>query len=390
VTVTEFEIRVPDSVLEDLRQRLSRTRWPRDVDNEDWRYGANRAYLEELVDYWRTRYDWRAVERRLNSYANYKATIDGQPIHFIHERGRGRDPIPLILTHGWPWSYWDYEKTIRPLTDPAAFGGDPADCFDVIVPSLPGFGWSTPVSKTGINFHRTADLWVKLMREELGYGKFAAGGGDWGQLISTQIGHKYPEHLVGVHLSLTLPLDFFTAGLAAEEDFADDEKHYYQHTQNRMVHATSHIVVQTTEPQTLSYGLHDSPVGLLAWLLDRRRWWSDSNGDIESRFTKDEILTLVMLYWVTESFVSSARFYWEAKNDLWQPSHPGLPVVTAPTGVAIFPQELVIQPKSWIERYFNLRHLTYMKSGGHFAPAEEPQALVEDIRDFFRPLRGPS
>jgi pimeloyl-ACP methyl ester carboxylesterase len=381
---------VPDDVLEDLRLRLDRTRWPRDVDNADWRYGANRAYLEELVDYWRNDFDWRAVERNLNSYANYKALIDGQPVHFIHERGRGPNPVPLILTHGWPWSYWDYEKTIRRLTDPAAFGGDPADSFDVVVPSLPGFGWSTPLAGTGINFHRTADLWVRLMREELGYDKFAAGGGDWGQLISAQLGHKYPEHLIGVHLSLTLPLDFFTAGLAAEEDFAEDERHFYLHTLGRMAHATSHIVVQTTEPQTLSYGLHDSPVGLLAWLLDRRRWWSDCHGDIESRFTKDEILTLVMLYWVTESFVSSARFYWEAKNDLWQPSRPGLPVVTAPTGVAIFPQELVIQPRSWIERYFNLKHLTYMKSGGHFAPAEEPQALVEDIREFFRPLRGQS
>jgi pimeloyl-ACP methyl ester carboxylesterase len=387
VTVTQFEIHVPDEVLADLRHRLDHTRWPIDIDNADWRYGANRAYLEELVEYWRTGYDWRAVEARLNGYANYRADIDGQTVHFIHERGRGPNPIPIILTHGWPWSYWDYEQTIRPLTDPAAFGGDPSDSFDVVVPSLPGFGWSTPVERTGINFHRTADLWVRLMCDELGYRRFAAGGGDWGQLISAQLGHKYPDRLIGVHLSLTLPLDFFTAGLATEDDFAADEKHFYHHTRRRMEHATSHIVVQGTEPQTLAYGLHDSPVGLLAWLLDRRRWWSDCGGDVESRFSKDDILTLVMLYWVTDSFVSSARFYWEAKNDLWQPSHSGLPVVTAPTGVAIFPQELVIQPKAWIEKYFNLKQLTYMKSGGHFAPAEEPAALIEDIRSFFRPLR---
>jgi pimeloyl-ACP methyl ester carboxylesterase len=383
-----FVVDVPEAVLADLQERLARTRWPLDDGNDDWRYGARRSYLEEVVEYWRHGYDWREQERRINSYAHFRTTIDDVPIHFIHEKGVGPAPIPLILTHGWPWSFWDFEKVIRPLTDPASYGGDPADAFDVVVPSLPGFGFSVPLRRTGINFHRTADLWVRLMRETLGYDRFAAQGGDWGQLVSAQIGHKYPEHLIGLHLTLALPLDFFETPLPGELDYAEGERHLYHHTQRRMVHATSHIAVQSADPQNLAYGMHDSPVGLLAWLLDRRRSWSDSGGDVESRFSKDDLITLTMLYWVGESFVTSARYYWEARHDLWKPVDDAWPVVRAPTGMAVFPQDLLIMPKAWMEKYFNLQRLTYMTSGGHFAPAEEPQALVQDVREFFRPLRA--
>ncbi|MGW0085257.1 epoxide hydrolase family protein [Streptomyces sp. NPDC003393] len=387
MSVTPFAIDVPEEVLGDLRDRLHRTRWPFDAGNDDWRYGVPRQYLEELVDYWLRQYDWREHERRMNSFSHFRTTLDDVPIHFIHEPGVGPAPVPLVLTHGWPWTFWDFEKVIRPLADPAAFGGDAADAFDVVVPSLPGFGFSTPLRRTGVSFHRTADLWVRLMRDELGYARFGAQGGDWGQLITSQFGHKYPGHLIGVHLNLALPLDFFEAELPTEDAYAEDEKHHFHHTQARMAHATSHIVVQSTEPQNLAYGLHDSPVALLAWLLERRRWWSDSGGDVENRFSKDDLITLATLYWVGESFVTSARFYWEARHDLWRPVTDERPVVRAPTGIAVFPQELVIMPKAWMEGYFNLRRVTYMKSGGHFAPAEEPKALVEDIREFFRPLR---
>jgi pimeloyl-ACP methyl ester carboxylesterase len=383
-----FVVNVPDAILTDLDERLAKTRWPIDPGNEDWRYGAQRAYLEELVEYWRTSYDWREHERRINSYANYRTRVADVPIHFIHEPGIGPAPIPLILSHGWPWTFWDFEKVIGPLSNPAAHGGDPADAFDVVVPSLPGFGFSVPLERTGINFHRTADLWVKLMRDVLGYDRFAAQGGDWGHLVSSQLGHRYPQHMIGVHLSLAMPMDLFTAELPGEDAYEPDERHFYHHTQARMAHATTHVVVQSTDPQTVAYGLNDSPVGLLAWLVDRRRWWSDCDGDVEKRFSKDDLITTTMLYWLTESYVSSARFYWEAKNDPWQPVDDAKPVVRAPTAVAIFPQELAVMPRAWLKEYYNLQRLSYMPSGGHFAPAEEPEALLEDVRAFFRPLRG--
>ncbi|GAA4884242.1 epoxide hydrolase family protein [Pseudonocardia benzenivorans] len=386
--VEPFVVAVPDEVLTDLRERLARTRWPADVGNADWRYGANRAYLEELVSYWLAEYDWRAVERRMNEYEHFRTTIDDVPIHFIHERGKGPNPMPLVLTHGWPWSFWDYEQIIRPLTDPAASGGDPADAFDVVVPSLPGFGFSVPLQRTGINFHRTAGLWDVLMRERLGYETYAAQGGDWGQLVTSELGHRYADHLIGIHLSLSLPLDFFEAALPVEEDYAPEERHWYHHSRARMAHATSHIAVQSTDPQNLAYAMHDSPAGLLAWLVDRRRWWSDCGGDVESVFTKEDLITLTMLYWVGESFVTSARFYWEARNDLWKAESTATPVVKAPTGIAVFPQELLVMPTAWMEDYYDLRRLTYMKAGGHFAPAEQPAAIVDDVREFFRPLRS--
>jgi pimeloyl-ACP methyl ester carboxylesterase len=323
----------------------------------------------------------------MNTFSHYKITIDDVPIHFIHEPGKGPKPIPLILSHGWPWTFWDFQKVIRPLTDPASFGGDPADAFDVVVPSLPGYGFSTPLTKPGINFWRTADLWVSLMQDVLGYQKFAAQGGDWGALVTMQLGHKYPQHLIGLHLNLAIPLGFFSGERPAESEYRADEQGWYERMQVAMRHATSHVVVQTTDPQTLAYGLHDSPVGLCAWILERRRNWSDCEGEVERRFSKDDLLTTVMIYWVTESFVTSVRYYYEARHHLWTPVHTRMPVVEAPTGIAIFPRELALMPRRWAERYYNLQRWTVMPAGGHFAPMEEPEQLVVDIRAFFRPLR---
>lgn len=385
--VESFEIAVDDEVLNDLEQRLRHTRFPLDVDNRDWKYGTDIEYLKELVSYWLEEYDWRAVEREINGFKHFRTEIDGCPVHFIHAKGKGPDPVPIILTHGWPWSFWDFRDVIGPLSDPEAHGGDAADAFDVIVPSLPGFVFSTPLRRTGINYWRTADLWVKLMSDVLGYERFAAQGGDWGSIITAQLGHKYANRMIGIHLSLCFPMDFFDNGIPGEDAYADDEKHLYQHTVSRMQQATSHVAVQCTDPETLAAALHDSPSGLLAWLLERRRNWSDSGGDVESVFSRNDLITLAMLYWVTDSFVTSARFYWESAHDTWKPSHDRTPVVEAPTAIALFPEELCLMPKRFMETYYDLRQLTSMPRGGHFAPAEQPQLLAEDVRKFFRTLR---
>ena len=387
VAVEPFEVAVPQQTLDDLAERLARTRWPLDVDNGDWRYGTERGYLEELVAHWRGGYDWRAHERAMNGLAHFRADLDGVPVHFVRAPGAGPDPLPLILTHGWPWTFWDFQKVIGPLSDPAAHGGDPADAFEVVVPSLPGFGFSTPLTVTGIDFTRTADLWVRLMGDALGHDRFAAAGGDWGALISAQLGHAHADRLVGVHLSLSLPLDLFHAPRPGPEEYADDERHLLERTMETRPVRTSHSAVQGTDPQTLAYALHDSPAGLLAWILERRRNWSDCDGDVERRFSKDDLITTAMLYWVTESLVTSARFYWEASHRPWTPVHDRSPVVEAPTAVAMFPRELSLMPRAFLERYYDLRRVTHMPAGGHFAPMEEPELLVDDIRAFFRTLR---
>ncbi len=382
-----FTVAVPEETLTDLRGRLTRVRWPNDFNNDDWAYGTNKAYLMELVEYWLNGYDWRKTEREINTFANYKTSIDGIPIHFIHEPGKGPNPTPLILTHGWPWTFWDLKNIVRPLADPASFGGDPHDAFDVVVPSLPGFGFSSPLTTPGINFAGTADLWVKLMQDVLGYQKFGSQGGDWGALVTTQLGHKHAEHLIGTHINLSLPLGFFAGEHVDAEEYGPGEEGWYEQMQTRMKSATSHVVVQTTDPQTLAYGMHDSPVALCAWILERRRNWSDCGGKVETRFSKDDLLNTMMIYWVTETFVTSVRYYYEAKQHMWAPSHDRTPVVESPTGIAIFPKELALMPRKWAERYYNLKHWSLMTAGGHFAHAEEPNQLTEDIRAFFRKLR---
>lgn len=277
---------------------------------------------------------------------------------------------------------------IRPLADPAAFGGDPADAFDVVVPSLPGYGFSTPLRTPGINFWRTADLWVTLMQDVLGYQQFAAQGGDWGALITAQLGHKYADRLIGIHMNLLIPLTVFISGMPEASAYGPDEHGWYEKNRHFFSAESGYSALQTTNPQTLAYALNDSPVGLCAWILEKRRTWSDCDSDVEKRFTKDELLTTMTLYWVTQSFGTSARYYYEATHHPWQPTHNRTPTVEAPTAVAVFLKEVILLPRRWAERYYNLQRWTIMPSGGHFAPMAEPQRLVEDIRAFFRPLRG--
>jgi pimeloyl-ACP methyl ester carboxylesterase len=294
--------------------------------------------------------------------------------------------MPLVLTHGWPWTFWDYAELIRPLADPAAHGGDAADAFDVVVPSLPGYGFSTPLRRTGVTWASTADLWARLMGDVLGYERFAAQGGDWGAFVTGELGHRFADRLHGIHLTLPAhPALGFNR--MQPDDFAPEEQDRFALMSRRMSSATAHLAVHSSDPQTLAYAFCDSPVGLAAWIVERRRNWSDCDGHVERRFSKDDLLTTVMIYWLNQSIGTSMRFYWENMRLAWKPAHDRSPAIEAPTGIAVFPKELLFLPRKLAEKNANLTHWSEMASGGHFAPAEEPELLVADIRACFRPLR---
>lgn len=391
--IEEIRFEASEERLADLRDRLARARFPHDYANDDWSYGVSGAYLRDLVAYWRDGYDWPAQLAAINGFRHYRTTIDGVPVHFIREPGRGPAPMPLILSHGWPWTFWDLHRVIRPLADPAAFGGDPADAFEVIVPSMPGFGLSTPLAQTGVNFWTTADLWHRLMTKVLGFERYAAEGGDWGALTTTQLGHKYADELHGILISTVAPLTLFnherpwdiTAGTMAPAGLSEDEREAFLTWQRRIA---AHVCVQVLDPQTLAYGLHDSPVGLLAWLIERRRSWGDCREGLEAAFDRDFLLTTTMIYWLTDSFVTSARFYAEAARHQWQPSHDRQPLVPVPTGISHFAGDGTTGLGVGASPLFNLVQERRHAKGGHFAPVEAPDAIVQDIRDMFRPMRG--
>jgi pimeloyl-ACP methyl ester carboxylesterase len=380
-----FEVSVADTVLDDLRARLSATRWPCIVGDDNWAYGAPVEFMQELASYWSTQYDWRAAERAINDLPHFRVRIDGFPIHFVHVRGKGPSPVPLILTHGWPWTFWDFAEVIGPLTDPERYGGEPGDAFDVVIPSLPGFAFSTPAPR-GVNVADTAELWAVLMRDVLGYNRYGAQGGDYGALVSAQLGHCHADNVIGVHLSTPNVLSVNWRGLR-REDFAPGEESWFDAMQEHLK-THSHLSVHSTDPQTLAFALQDSPVGLAAWLIERRRNWSDCGGDVYASFDRDMLLTTVMLYWVTGSIGSSMRFYYESARRPWHPSDDSLPVIKPPTAVQVFPRELIFTPRRLAEERANLKRWTVMPSGGHFAPAEEPRLLAADLRSFFRELRG--
>jgi pimeloyl-ACP methyl ester carboxylesterase len=384
--IAPFKIDIPQADLDDLRERLKRTRWPKEIgDNANWQAGANLGYMRELTDYWLNAYDWRAQEAAMNAFPQFRTIIDDVPIHFIHVRGKGPNPMPLVINHGWPWTFWDMRKIIGPLTDPAAYGGDPADAFDVVAPSLPGFAFSSPLEKPGVFFTPTADLWVKLMGN-LGYDRFATQGGDIGSVVSTMLGHRYPEKIIGVHLHLLLAI---SPPYPTPEDFTPEEVPWGKRTAQFLADGSGYMHIQRTRPMTISYAMHDSPVGLAAWLVEKRRAWADTGGDIESVFDKDDLITTAMLYWLTETYESSARHYYEGHSGQIAAGfvHDRVPVVEAPTGVMQFEGDVILQPRKWAERYYNLKSWNVEKRGGHFAPMEAPEPLVADIRQFFRTLR---
>ena len=376
-----FTIAIPDAVLKDLENRLSRVRWPGELPDSDWDYGANLSYIQQLVEYWRTEYDWRAQERALNRWKHFKTTIDGQGIHFIHARGKGPAPLPLIISHGWPGSFYEFMNVIGPLTDPAAYGGDPADAFDVVVPSLPGYGFSDPPQERKVNISRMAEWFAVLMREVLGYERYGAQGGDWGAMISSRLGYAYPEQLIGVHLNMVgiAPHPANRQNLsAAEEEFLKSARAWQREERG-------YQEIQGTKPQTLSFALNDSPVGVCAWIVEKFRTWSDCDGNPENSYTKDQLLTNVMIYWVTQTFHSASRIYYEERHHPWRLGKDEK--VSAPTGIAAFPKEIARPLREWAERAYNVQHWTDMPAGGHFAAMEQPALLVEDIRTFFRGLR---
>lgn len=397
--VSDFRIAIDDSVLDDLRDRLRRTRFAPDFGNDDGRYGVNGDYLRSFVHYWAEMFDWRVQEERMNRFSHFRTVVDDIPVHFIHERGKGPRPLPLILTHGWPWSFWDLQQLIVPLTDPEAHGGRAEDAFDVVIPSLPGFGFSTPLRKTGIGIRETAGLWRQLMKDGLGYQRFAAQGADFGASVTHHLGHAYPEDLIGVHLSSYFdmydrdaPDENAMPRLArlqpGQAEYGPGEEGWAARKAAAQREHFAHWVVQAGEPQTISFAMHDSPAGMAAWILERRRNWSDCGGDVESVFSRDALCTLFTLYWVTESFGTSARYYYENFRRPRDPVHDAMLAIAAPTAVGVFPRDFAaLNPRRWAEEETNLKRWTVFPSGGHFGGAEKPNYLVEDLRAFFRPMR---
>ncbi len=379
-----FEIRVPDAVLADLRERLARTRWPDQIEGSGWDYGTDLAYLKELCAYWRDGFDWRAQEERLNRLAQFRTEIDGQPLHFVHQRSSRADALPLLVLHGWPGSICEFAKIIGPLTEPAAHGGDARDAFHLICPSLPGYGFSGPTRTPGWDIRRVAEVTAKLVAR-LGYDRYGAQGGDWGAVAATQIGVLDAAHLVGIHLNLVIagPPDGVEDPM---QGVTPQEREWLADMARFDAEESGYQRIQGTRPQTLGYGLNDSPAGLAAWIVEKFRAWSDCGGDVESRYTKDELLTNITLYWVTQTINSSIRLYCETmRSGRW-----GLTGhrVRVPTGCAIFPKESIRPPRRWAEAHYDVRRWSVMPRGGHFAALEEPEALVAEIRAFFRDLRA--
>jgi pimeloyl-ACP methyl ester carboxylesterase len=378
--IEPFEIRVDDVVLDDLHTRLSRVRYPDQIEGTGWEYGIPTDYVRELVDYWRDEFDWRAQEARLNALPHHRTSIDGQSIHFVHARSRHEDALPLLLTHGWPGSIVEFLDVIPRLTDPEAHGGRPGDAFHVVAPSLPGYGFSDPTRSRGWDAWRIARAFAELMRL-LDYEQYGAQGGDWGAQVVTRIGVIDPEHCLALHVNMPLgskphepaPLtEQDEAGLAAMRDFDREESGYARE--------------QRTKPQTLGTALNDSPAGLLAWIVEKFRTWSDCDGHPENVFTRDQLITNVMVYWVTGTATSSARLYWEHQHHGSGEGEPGF--VGVPTGVARYPKEVLRFPRSWVESRYNVTHWVEMPRGGHFAAMEQPELFVDDVRNFFRTQRG--
>jgi pimeloyl-ACP methyl ester carboxylesterase len=394
-----FVIDVPDAALEDLKRRLQDTRWARDPDNEDQFYGISTSYLRELVDYWVDGFDWRSAERTINEFDHHRVEVDGVPVHFIREPGNGPAPIPLILSHGWPWTFWFWSKVIRPLADPASYGGDPADAFDVIVPSLAGFGFSTPTAGD-MNHWKMADRWHTLMTDVLGYPKYAAGGADYGSLVTAQLGHKYADSLYGIHLGMDLVPDMFNGETywSLGEMSSDAPAELKPELITFYETYSSHVAAHMLDAQTLTHGLNDSPVGMLAWILQRWRKWSDKNGVFEDVFDRDFILTNATIYWVTESIGSSIRSYRNANRYPWTPSHDRTPLIEAPAGFTFlagdrYPPGATVETRpAYFEnsphhQWFNPIYVKAHAKGGHFVPWENPDAVIDDVRATFRDLR---
>jgi len=380
--ITRFAIHVPDADLADLKARLARARFPDEIPGSGWTYGTSRAYLESLVRYWRDTFDWRAQERALNRFEHYTTTIDGLKIHFVHQRSKEPNALPLLIMHGWPGSFVEFAKVIEPLTNPVSHGGRAEDAFDIVAPSLPGFGFSDKPRETGFDPRRMAAIEAALMAR-LGYDRYGVQGGDWGSIISTRIALDDAPHVAGLHLNMCRAAP--PAGGNPNDGLTAAEIERLKRVEAWQNEETGYQRIQSTKPQTLGYALNDSPVGLAAWIIEKFRSWCDCAGDPEKIFTRDELLTNISLYWFTQTATSSARIYYETAHAA---APPGARRIEVPTACADFPKEVIWSPRRWMEARYNITRWTEMPRGGHFAAFEQPALFVDDVRAFFREVRS--
>jgi pimeloyl-ACP methyl ester carboxylesterase len=373
--IQPFRIAATDSQLDDLKRRLRETRWPEHECVDDWSQGLPLAYAQEVAAYWLEKYDWRAREAGLNRFAQFKTTIDGLGIHFVHVRSPHADALPLVMTHGWPGSIVEFQKVIEPLTNPIAHGGDAADAFHVVCPSLPGYGFSDKPSRKGWNVQRIARAWADLMPR-----RYAAQGGDWGSIVTTCIGIQDPGNCIGIHLNMPIALP----DPATMNDLTDKEKSAIAGMQHYNDWDSGYSKQQSTRPQTVSYGLTDSPAGQLTWILEKFWSWTDCDGHPENVLTRDELLDNVMLYWLPANAASSARLYWESFRGALAISDP----VTVPVGCSIFPKEIFRTSRRWAEKRFaKVVYFNELTKGGHFAAFEQPEMFIREVRNCLRLIR---
>ena len=380
IAAQPFNLHVADSALHDLRQRLARTRFPDQPPGEPWACGTDVDYLKHLVAHWHGRFDWRKQEARLNAFPQFRVPMHGIDVHFLHVEGKGLKPYPLLLSHGWPGSVFEFLEIIPRLTDPARFGGDPADSFTVVAPSLPGYGLSFMPGQQRFSVEMIAECFAELMTGVLGYEQFAAQGGDWGAFITSRLASVHASKLLGIHLNmLAIRRDTKLSNPTAEEE------KYLGELEVWLKEGTGYQWIQGTRPQTLAFGLSDSPAGLAAWIIEKFRAWSDCGGDLESSFTRDHLLANISLYWFTGAIGSSLWPYYARMHGPWPIPEGGVQV---PMGYAEFPREILRPPRSVAEKmYTDIRRWTTMPKGGHFAAMEQPEALAHEIVEFFRPLR---
>ena len=378
-----FSLHVPNDAIVDLRERLARTRFPDQPPGAAWAYGTDVAWMRELIDYWRNRFDWQAQEARLNAFPQYKVVLHGIELHFLHVPGKGPNPCPLLLSHGWPGSVFEFAEVIPRLTDPARFGGDPADSFTVVAPSLPGYTLSFAPGQKRFGVEAIADCFADLMTDVLGYQRFAAQGGDWGSFIAARLGYAHADRVLGIHLNL-MPI---RRDPGMVNDPSPEERRYLEELTTWIKEGTGYQWIQGTRPQTLAFALIDSPAGLAAWIVEKFRAWSDCGGDLDAVFTKDELLANICLFWFTGAIGSSFWPYYARMHGQWP--IPEGQTVGVPTGYCEFPREILRPPRSLAARTFpDIRRWSVMTHGGHFAAMEEPDALARDVREFFRPLRN--
>ncbi|MGH3876893.1 MAG: epoxide hydrolase family protein [Actinophytocola sp.] len=382
-----YRIEIPQADLDDLRRRLADTRWPTELPDTGWDRGVPLGYLAELAEYWRTEFDWRAAEARLNAHPQFTTEIDGATVHFLHVRSPEPDATPLLVTHGWPGAVAEFLDVIGPLADPRAHGGDPADAFHLVIPSIPGFGFSGPHGQAGWSTAKVATAWAELM-SRLGYDRYVAQGGDAGSVISLALGRTDPEHLLGVHVNMLMT---FPSGDPEElAGLPESDLARLGRLQRFDTELSAYMKLQSTRPQTLAYALTDSPVGQLAWVVEKFREWTDSDKVPEDAIARDLILTIVSIYWLTGTAGSSAQLYFEDAEGLRQISGAGgaaPPPVTVPVGVAVFPHDILLPIRRLADRDLpTITHWTEFEHGGHFAAMEQPASLVADIRAFVRSL----